>query len=99
MLRIKAAERRARGNGGVTVLTLILSVFLVGTVLLAHETPEMEGARLALYTWAHALTNADIEELKAVLDQDMTFNERTRRDAYLQSFGRRWPRSPTATSC
>ncbi|MFB3902150.1 MAG: CehA/McbA family metallohydrolase [Acidobacteriota bacterium] len=68
-------------------MLLLLSVVLVTTSLLAHETPAMEGARLALYTWTHAMANADIEELKGVLDQEMTFNGRTQRDAYLQSFG------------
>ncbi len=69
-------------------MMIILSVVLAATSLLAHETPEMEGARLALYTWAHALANADIDELKGILDQDMTFNERMPRDAYLESLGR-----------
>ena len=48
----------------------------------------MAGARLALYTRAHAMANADLEALKGILDEEMTFNERMPRDAYLESFGR-----------
>ena len=69
-------------------LFLILSSLLITPSLLAHETPEMAGARLALYTWAHAMANADLEALKGILDEEMTFNERMPRDAYLESFGR-----------
>jgi hypothetical protein len=87
MLQLKTRARKALIDTWIVSLLLVLTAAGGLSPALAHESPEMDGARLALYTWAHAIANADIEELRGVLDPDMTFNERMPRDAYLRAFG------------
>ena len=58
---------------------------LITTVAFAHTTPEMDGVRLALHTFAHGLLNTDANMLASVLHDDLRTNDGRDKDGFLES--------------